>query len=322
MVFDRDLVIRELEENGYAVIPNVLSTNDCDTYIQEYKDFINQFEDKGTGFFNCESVIQTYRIGHFNATWQVRLKVKDVFANIWQTEKLLTSVDAVAISKPPEEGDNQFATPNQNWFHLDQGGQREGRHAYQGGVYLEGTTDKDHCFRVLTKSHKYHSEFYEEFPEAKKFTRDMEFYKLNKHQQEWYINKGCVPTKVPVPKGGIVLWDSRTVHDNARPEFGRPNADRWRFVVFVCMAPAYWANVDDLAKKHNAYKKLLMTTHWPSQGVSTFREYQPTSKKSVIDTVDTLPDIAKSLPAKQLMGIEPYDFDDDNPNGPEKPKWN
>lgn len=104
MVFDRDLVIRELEENGYAVIPNVLSTNDCDTYIQEYKDFINQFEDKGTGIFSCESVIQTYRIGHFNATWQVRLKVKDVFANIWQTEKLLTSVDAVAISKPPEEG--------------------------------------------------------------------------------------------------------------------------------------------------------------------------------------------------------------------------
>lgn len=67
-----------------------------------------------------------------------------------------------------------------------------------------------------------------------------------------------------------------------------------------------------------------MTTHWPSQGVSTFTEYQPikTNKKPLIDTVNTLPDIAKTLQAKQLMGIEPYDFDDDISNGPDKPKWN
>jgi hypothetical protein len=38
----RATVIQSLEENGYAVIPNVLDTNDCDLYIKEYKDWAKQ----------------------------------------------------------------------------------------------------------------------------------------------------------------------------------------------------------------------------------------------------------------------------------------
>ena len=48
-----------------------------------------------------------------------------------------------------------------------------------------------------------------------------------------------------------------------RPERGRPNADRWRFVVFVCMAPARWSSPQDLYQKRHAYQHLRMTTHWP-----------------------------------------------------------
>ena len=43
-----------------------------------------------------------------------------------------------------------------------------------------------------------------------------DFCLLEKAHGEWYRQRGCHLTKVPVPKGGMVLWDSRLVHDNCR----------------------------------------------------------------------------------------------------------
>lgn len=317
MQFNRDAVIKSLEDNGYAVIPNVLSIQECDTYIKEYKDWAKQVEDTGIPFTSFESLIQGYSIGHFNATWRVRLKAKEVFSQIWKTEKLLSSIDAVALSYPPEEGNKLYAKPNQDWLHIDQGGHRIGLHAFQGAVYLEEACETDHCFRVLAKSHKEHENFMKIFPHVGPETRDIEFYKLDEKEIKWYIEeRGCKLTKVPAPKGGIILWDSRTVHDNSRPEFGRPNQDRWRHIVFVCMTPAAWATQGDLAKKHESYKNLLMTSHWPSVGVGLF----PCSSSQKTPTITELPEIAKTKEAKMLMGIEPYDFEDGTPNGPRNPE--
>lgn len=50
------------------------------------------------------SVIQTYRVGHFEASWEARLRAKAVFQAVWGTEKLLSSVDGIAIAKPPQNG--------------------------------------------------------------------------------------------------------------------------------------------------------------------------------------------------------------------------
>ena len=95
---------KSLEEFGYAVIPNVISLQDCDDYIKEYREWAEQVENTGIPFLSFESLIQGYRIGHFNDSWQVRLKVREIFSKIWSTDKLLTSVDAVALSYPPEQG--------------------------------------------------------------------------------------------------------------------------------------------------------------------------------------------------------------------------
>ena len=213
-------------------------------------------------------------------------------------------------------GGGDFACRDDDWFHLDQGEQRQGLHAFQGAVYLEETTDTDHCFRVLEGSHNYHTDFFKNFTDAGKSTRRFEFYKLNKTQKSWYSKMGCKRKKVPCPKGGIVLWDSRTVHDNCKPEYDRPHKDRWRHVVFVTMTPAIWARPEDLAKKIEAYKKLLITTHWSSQGVKTFKERQVNRF-----SIDTLPDIAKTEETRKLFGIDMYEFEDGESNGPPEPQW-
>ena len=213
-------------------------------------------------------------------------------------------------------GGEDFAMPDEDWFHLDQAEQRQGLHAFQGAVYLEETTETDHCFRVLEKSHIYHTDFFQNFPAAGKSSRKQEFYRLNKTQKSWYYKMGCKKRKVPCPKGGMVLWDSRTVHDNCKPEYNRPHNDRWRFVVFVSMTPAMWARPEDLAKKYEAYEKLLITTHWASQGITTFKE-----KQVKHFTIDTQPEIARTIECRLLFGIEPYDFEDGEPNGPKEPQW-
>ena len=118
----------------------------------------------------------------------------------------------------------------------------------------------------------------------------------------------------------MVLWDSRTVHDNARPTLGREHSDRWRFVVFVSMTPARWASHKDLAVKQEAYSKLRITTHWSSQGLKMFGDYDE-KKNQDIDTINALPDIAKTKQARILFGIEQYDFEDGSPNGHDPPKW-
>ncbi|XP_060073747.1 uncharacterized protein LOC132553515 [Ylistrum balloti] len=318
--FDRDTVVKALKENGYAVVKNVLTHEQCEEYIQQYKSWMKKFDRAGTECSHKHSIIQSYRTGHFATTWAVRLHVKPVFAKIWKTEKLLSSADAVAISKPPEEGSDDYADPNREWLHLDQAAHREGLHAFQGGINLEESTDTDHCFRVMAGSHVYHKKFFQTFPNAAEKSRRIEHYKLNDVEKNWYEQRGCKRTKVPVPKGGMVLWDSRTVHDNIKPEYGRINKDRWRFVVFVSMTPAIWAFPEDLAKKRDAYENLMMTSHWSSQGVRTFKEYNP-KKDDPKFTILTQPDIAKTREAKLLFGVEDYDFEDEKPNGPKPPTW-
>ncbi|XP_071109657.1 uncharacterized protein [Haliotis cracherodii] len=317
--FDRGAVMRDLEEKGYAVIPDVCSAQDSDVYISQFRDWLSQFKE-GEFPFQSQSIIQGYDVGHFENTWNCRFKAKPVFAKVWETEKLLTSFDAVAISAPPENQETGVYDIGKEWLHLDQPAERIGLHGYQGALYLEEATETDYCFRVLSGSHKHFNAFFEEFEASAQKSNKNKFYVLTKDDKSWFRGKGCVTTKVPVPKGGMVLWDSRTVHDNCRPEKGRPNSDRWRFVVFVCMTPAKWARPEDVPDKKKAYTHMMMTGHWPSQGINIFEKSDHSKIKSPIG--DSLPEVATTKEAKLLSGVEEYDFDDGEPNGPSwEPIW-
>ena len=293
----------ELEDNGVAVVPGLIPEDDCDNYITEYHQWLAKF---GTGFpDNVTSIIHKYGVAHMEATWNIRIKVKPVFEGIWGTEKLLSSMDGVAIGQPPEISDTPFEVEGVNTLHHDQGGKKIGLHAYQGAVYLEEATEDDHCFMVIEKSHKYHTEFFNEF----KSSRRSEFRKVNAKETAWFLEKGCTVKKVAVPKGGMVLWDSRTVHAGSPPKEGRENPGRWRYIAFVCMAPAYWADEEDMKLKKEVYQKLKCTRHWPAGGASAFR-----TGKSAFDIEEHGP-VARSDAARYLAGDLEYDFSDGAPNG-------
>ncbi|XP_060071338.1 uncharacterized protein LOC132551241 [Ylistrum balloti] len=325
-VLNRDALSHDLETKGYSVVPNVVTKEECDVYTQQYKDWVAKFGDDAP--FSHDSLMHYYRVGHFDATWRVRLKAKPVFASLWKTEKLLSSMDGIAIGIPPEHGKGRYREEGTHWFHLDQGRTRKGPHAYQAAVYLEETTEEDHSLRVLENSYLYHDQFQEAFPHAMVLEdeeKEEEFFPLEQEWVAWYKEQGCTEKIITVPKGGMVIWDSRTVHDAVRPKRGRIHSDRWRFVVFVCMAPAIWAADEDYKTKQFAYDNFRSTAHWPAQKNIVFRSTDGnpfTKNRRHIYAVDTMPDIAKTREAKLLAGLESYDFNDGAPNDPGwRPKW-
>ncbi|XP_033724544.1 uncharacterized protein LOC117314587 [Pecten maximus] len=323
---DRDALLYDLETKGYSVVPGVVSAEDCDNYTRQYKNWVAKFEDDPP--FSWDSVMHFYRVSHFDATWRVRLQTKPVFASMWNTEKLLCSMDGIAIGIPPEFGRGKFRDDGTNWLHLDHGRTRRSLHVYQAAVYLEETTEEDHCLRVIEKSHLYHDRLLEAFPDAtgsNNEEHEVEFFPFKPEWIAWYKEQGCTERIIAVPKGGMVIWDSRTVHDTVLPKRGRMHSYRWRFVVFVCMAPAIWATDEDYEAKKFAYDNFRGTAHWPAQKNTVFSsttESPFTKDRWHIYAVETMPDIAKTSEAKLLVGLERYDFNDGSPNDPGwSPTW-
>jgi hypothetical protein len=92
--------------------------------------------------------------------------------------------------------------------------------------------------------------------------------------------------------------------------------------VFSCMTPALWTTPRDLAKKREAYKQVQMTSHWPSTGVSITSDPPLTIPGfGKVQTAETLPEISTTPEARLLMGVDEYDFEDGEPNGPPKPAF-
>ena len=196
-------------------------------------------------------------------------------------------------------------------MHHDQRGTKIGLHAYQGAVYLETQERDDWCFMVLNGSHKLHQDYFAEHPRASR----SEFRKITKAEEKWYKERGCEAIRVPVPKGGMVLWDSRTVHAGAPPMHGRDNEGRWRYICFVSMTPAIWATPKDLSVKREAYKKVMCTNHWASCGMKAF----PAGRATPFD-ISNMPAEGKSEEARLMAGVLEYDFNDGQPNGPPCPQ--
>ena len=75
----------------------------------------------------------------------------------------------------------------------------------------------------------------------------------------------------------------------------RKNA-RWRYVAFVCMAPATWAQNEDYVVKKQGYEEKRTSNHWPANGVHLFRKYGAHPGQDI----EEMPDIAKTEEAKSF----------------------
>nr|KAG5702382.1 hypothetical protein BaRGS_002164 [Batillaria attramentaria] len=195
-------------------------------------------------------------------------------------------------------GCEQFRSRETSWLHIDQIAGPQGLHVYQGAVYLEHAAEDDWTFEVLEGSHKFFDEFWDEHPEEREtsMTKGEGSSKFTPEMIEWWNKRGCQSRYVAVPKGGLVLWDSRTVHANANPVKGRANPDRWRWVLIVSMWPASLVNQQGIEARQQAYNTMTQTCHDLRAKVSESLELPPARP------LTELPEVARSLDARRLAG--------------------
>lgn len=268
---------QQLASEGYAVVPNVLTEAECDAAVAKIDNYFAQMNVNLNGkkeHPNTHGIIQHLEVGHCQGVWDVRLnpKVQDIFAQMYGTNDLLVSFDGMCYMAP----EHRFGP--KTWFHMDQAPRRSGRLCIQGYVNLTDSSDsRTGSLLVLPRSHQKFDEFFEEFPHMrvvlvgkdKKETPRGDWVKLESEEQRDFF--GVEPVRVHGGRGSMVLWDSRTVHQNIGPDCDADQALP-RCVVYTCMQPAHLVKKGDLKKKQEAFEKYRMTTHWPALKVELFQK--------------------------------------------------
>ena len=260
----------DLDNKGYCIINNILTTDKCNNYISKIWDWLESLKTNINRDIpstwnhkkwpeNYRGIIKHYGIGHEQFVWDIRCekKIIDVFTNVWNTSDLFVSFDAICVMKPPEISGKFTKT---HWIHTDQSFLNSERISIQGLVNLEETSQEDSTFTLYENSHKYHKEFGTHF----NIKQQSNWYKLQKEEVQWLNDKGLTQIRLDIPKGSILLWDSRLFHANCCAIKGRTNP-RFRYVIYVSMSPKSFSTNIDIKKRQKAFKEQRLTTHWTKQ---------------------------------------------------------
>lgn len=289
--------INSLNRDGYAIVPNVLTQEQCarmESLAWEFYEQLSQEweipirrDDPSTwvGIFKLlpkhGMLQQHFGVGHCDMSWYVRQlpEVIGVFERLWQTKQLLVSFDGMSMGLPPETTNrgwwrrgrqsdpDHFDTDEPTWMHMDQAPGRNdckpgGRpwECIQGWVTARDVNPGDATLSVLVGSHNYQREFEMEFRTGNT-KRDWHMLK-DPAQMQWFKDRDCTHKNIECPAGSMVLWDSRTVHCGIEPRKSRPQPNT-RIVCYVCYTPKKLATKKGLTKKQEAFRKKRTTAHWP-----------------------------------------------------------
>ena len=276
-ICDKETLEFTLKNYGVAIIPNVLDENECKLMVNGIWDFLeyitqewpiplNRHDEKTwIKFYKLyplhSMLLQYWGVGHAQISWNIRqnLKIVEIFAHFWKcsVNDLLVSFDGLSFNLPPEITKRGW-NKNNTWYHTDQSFTTPEFKCIQSLITGIDINDGDATLSILEGSNKYHNNFKEKF----NVTNKKDWYKLNKEEEQFYIDKGCSYKNIKCPKGSLVFWDSRTIHCGIEASKGRliPN---FRAVIYLCYMPRSLSSKAQLKKKQKAFNELRTTSHYP-----------------------------------------------------------
>lgn len=303
-----------LDQYGVAIIPSVLSEEECNQIVTGLWDYFEQITSEWPVSLNRNKqetwkeiyklfplhsmLFQHFSVGQSQVCWDMRqnAKVLEIFSSFWKCkpEDLLVSFDGVSFNVPPEvthRGWNQ----NHTWYHTDQSYTRNNFECMQSWVTGLDVKEGDATLAFLEGSNQYHKEFASTFQKTDK----SDWYKLQENEIQWYIQKGCVPKKMMCPKGSLVFWDSRTIHCGAEAMKGREEANV-RAIIYLCYTPRSRCTEVNLKKKIKAFEELRTTNHYPHKP-KLFGKF-PRTYGNDIPTISSIPPPNISSLGRRLAG--------------------
>ncbi len=334
-----------LATHGYALVRGVVpDATTCARWTTDIKQFIvglgfgSDFKDPAVVFDatkwpqrGCPGVLECCGAGQLESAWLARLdaRVRAVFAAIWRTRQLVTSIDAVCAQRPTGRS---CSDADAIALHTDQNAYRPEFDAVQGVLSLTPTHARGGGTSLVAHSHAHAPRLLsEQFPCAE--MRD-------DHALNWHVLSdeetgallaipGCELIHVETEPGDILLWDSRTVHCGRAARDPLPY-DAWRFGMYICMWPAHRLRAADREAKRRSMGLGLgggraeTTTHWPD-GRELKPRYgwlpgrdarswegglvRPPEAKG--EGVVAPPAVALTTSALRLAGVLPYDEEEE-----------
>ena len=309
-----ECVKQELEQNGFAIVPHVLTTKeaiDMQLGMWETLECLTQKWDTPVDRNHQSSWVemlklypkhsmlhQNHGIGHAPFIWNVRQNTAcvNVFSQLWKCppEDLICSFDGASFHMPHEvTGRGSFRN---TWYHVDQSYTRNEFECVQSWVTGYEVRPGDATLAVLSKSHLYHKEMADRFS----LTDTSDWFKLEQEHLDAYLEKGCEEIRIECPRGSMVLWDSRTVHCGVEPLKNRSKPN-FRCVAYLCYIPRNMASDKILQKRIDAFTDKRMTSHWPHKAKLFGKE--PRTYGGEVYETSPLPEPTLTELGKRLVGF-------------------
>jgi hypothetical protein len=329
--------LQDLEELGYCVIPNVFSREEAEQlYARVFHEFIekawpNCKMDDRSNWKEAFPIHNRYGIfagpaGQTQVMWDLRQdpRIIDVFANVWNTNDLIVSMDGLSCMCPPEI--RVFHCDP--WPHVDQAIMRRqddvahnnnppigfvsesllktAPYTIQGQFLFEDSSEGDGGFYCIPKSHLQFDEFAPQLEALveQEFSTPRERRQARTQFFQDFFGQEAVGKQITAPRGSLILWDSRTVHWNQHPIKGRP-FPKVRAVGYLCYVPKARLTDEGRAVRREAFEKGVSMGHnptWPEHKytkdhiAAEFRQY-------VEDPSYTQPEIELTALGRSILGF-------------------
>lgn len=295
--------LKDLEEQGYCVIPQVVSTSEAEQlYERVWYEYIEKAwplcrMDDRSNWKEAFPMHNKYGIfagpaGQIQVMWDLRQdpRIVNIFSQLWNTNDLIVSMDGLSFMCPSEIREGFYDI----WPHVDQGTIRRERGTYnnnppidfvsesslktqpftiQGQFLFEDSLEGDAGFYCIPKSHLRFTEF---APQLEIMSagdpRDERRKIRNRYLKEFFTenkdeqgNSYCMK-HITATRGSLILWDSRTIHWNQCASKDRPFREhpKVRMVGFLSYVPKARLTDEGRLLRKKAFEEGVSTGHNPA----------------------------------------------------------
>jgi hypothetical protein len=238
----------ELRVKGYTIVPGVFSDEKVQKARQLFFDWLKSAPDVLKHHEQSfQGLMKFGEVGHQKHAWFIRTdpEVQRVFKELWKTDYLVTGFDGVCWMP------SDWMCTDIGWTHTDQSAAAKGLTCIQGFVSLTHNTERS--FVVYEGSHLLHEPYMKE----RGFTGARNWRLID---QDYLDTIQSTRKVLTVHAGDMVLWDSRTFHQN---QYGTLREER--LVQYVCFLPKFHpSNTEGMVRTRKKYfNKRRTTSHWP-----------------------------------------------------------